>query len=350
MYRQSEDLINLGAYAAGTGTAALNWLPWEQRLQFFGVLKSLAQDAHQFAAVCDQFVVLPDTRACVPLWDVLAGNNATPELAQRVFQNFLHVHHIHQHENPPSKPIGVDLPALQRYAASRHVPQMRVAFALLLFVDEAAAMETAQTVFDDDKAADGLRADALRVVLIASPRKAARATAVSALSRHNLALGEPALAYLALGESGVQSLSGGEFQFAKRFSQHASARNEKDELPKELTADHVRPFLSSQDDDVAAATAYLLALLGEPAGLDRLIAHWRGAGAKSQVWNKLLYEAIAASDDARHVPLLEEIYRSLAERPYEVRELYWAIRSMHGPEVLKLRKRIRDEVGMDNLR
>ena len=33
-----------------------------------------------------------------------------------------------------------------------------------------------------------------------------------------------------------------------------------------------------------------------------------------------------------------------------IRDFYWAIRNMNGPEILALRKRIRDDVGMDNLR
>lgn len=34
---------------------------------------------------------------------------------------------------------------------------------------------------------------------------------------------------------------------------------------------------------------------------------------------------------------------------YGLREFHWAIRAMSGDRVLKLRKRIRDEVGMENL-
>jgi hypothetical protein len=33
-----------------------------------------------------------------------------------------------------------------------------------------------------------------------------------------------------------------------------------------------------------------------------------------------------------------------------MREFYWTIRSMHGPEILKLRKKIRDEIGIEQLR
>jgi hypothetical protein len=33
-----------------------------------------------------------------------------------------------------------------------------------------------------------------------------------------------------------------------------------------------------------------------------------------------------------------------------LREFYWTIRDMSDPNVIKLRKQIRDEVGMDHLR
>ena len=107
------------------------------------------------------------------------------------------------------------------------------------------------------------------------------------------------------------------------------------------------------DDDAVAQAAYLLAMLDKPEGMDRLISRWRKARQShdGEQWEKLVVEAIATSDAPRFVPLIEEIYRAMgSERSYEVRNLYWTIRSMHGPEILKLRKKIRDEVGMDQLR
>ena len=53
-------------------------------------------------------------------------------------------------------------------------------------------------------------------------------------------------------------------------------------------------------------------------------------------------------DDDSQTPILAEIYKK--QRDWQHREFYWTIRSMHGPAVLQLRKQIRDEVGMDNLR
>jgi hypothetical protein len=124
-------------------------------------------------------------------------------------------------------------------------------------------------------------------------------------------------------------------------------------LPKGLTVELLQPYLAGPDEELAAFAAHLMALLGDSSGMDRLIAHWRheAAGHGGHAWQKLVYEAIAAGNDPRFVPVLEEIFRSIQKNnPYAIREFYWSIRSMTGPEILKLRKTIRDEVGMDQLR
>jgi len=49
--------------------------------------------------------------------------------------------------------------------------------------------------------------------------------------------------------------------------------------------------------------------------------------------------------------VLTEIYRTFEKnQTWEISPFYWTIRSMHGPQVLKVRKQIRDEVGMEQLR
>ena len=52
-------------------------------------------------------------------------------------------------------------------------------------------------------------------------------------------------------------------------------------------------------------------------------------------------------DDSSQIPVLRRIYAGLGQ--YEVSEFYWTIRIMTGPEMLKFRKQIRDEVGMSQL-
>jgi hypothetical protein len=106
--------------------------------------------------------------------------------------------------------------------------------------------------------------------------------------------------------------------------------------------------LRHADPKVAAYAGYLLALLGDPQGLDKLIAYWREQGRSQDSLTQLVYRAIAALDDARQLPLLEKIYQQLSE--YEVRDFYWTIRAMSGTEIVKFRQRIRNQVGAEKLR
>ena len=79
-----------------------------------------------------------------------------------------------------------------------------------------------------------------------------------------------------------------------------------------------------------------------------LIQYWREHQATDKAWQRLVYRAIAALNDDEQTPVLEDIYHS--HERYEMRELYWTIRGMTGPKALELRKQMRKEVGMENLR
>jgi hypothetical protein len=94
---------------------------------------------------------------------------------------------------------------------------------------------------------------------------------------------------------------------------------------------------------------YLLALMGDRSGMDSLLDYWRN-NREDQSAQRLVYRAAAALRADDMVPVLEEIYAGYAKQPYYVREFYWTIRLIGGEGALKLRKRIRDEVGMQQLR
>ena len=59
----------------------------------------------------------------------------------------------------------------------------------------------------------------------------------------------------------------------------------------------------------------------------------------------LVYRAIAALDDDAQTPVLEEIFKTYESQTWEMRKFYWTIRSMHGKQILALRKTIRDKMG-----
>ena len=118
------------------------------------------------------------------------------------------------------------------------------------------------------------------------------------------------------------------------------------ELPEALTADRVRPFLSSSDPEIAAGAAYLMVLTGDRARLAPLVAAWRASKGDPQL-GQALAQAVAAIGDDENVGFVREVYESFDadERDYRAAGLYRGIRGMDGPKARQLRKRMRQEVG-----
>jgi hypothetical protein len=103
----------------------------------------------------------------------------------------------------------------------------------------------------------------------------------------------------------------------------------------------------SEDPETAAYAGYLLALLGEPEGIEPLLRYWQSQ--ESDQGTRLVYRAIASLNDPQYLSHLREIYSQM-ESTYAIREFYWTIRIMSGPEILQFRKQVRDNVGMTNLK
>ena len=117
-----------------------------------------------------------------------------------------------------------------------------------------------------------------------------------------------------------------------------------------VSAEMLEPLMQSSDAEDVVCAGYLLCLLGKKEGLPPLLASWEVQ--KNDRWNKtteLLYRAIATLDDDSQTPVLEQIYKRFGKNNYYIRGFYWTIRVMHGPNILKLRKTIRDEIGMPQL-
>ena len=79
-------------------------------------------------------------------------------------------------------------------------------------------------------------------------------------------------------------------------------------------------------------------------GLPPLLAYWESQSSTIAGTTRptLVYRAIATLDDDSQTPILEQMYKSFAKSQYEAKQFYWIIRVMHGPNILKLRKTIRD--------
>jgi hypothetical protein len=201
-----------------------------------------------------------------------------------------------------------------------------------------------------------LRRDAFQVWLLGKPRSELPAAAIEALTHADAGARRAAVAVLAgrdaswLGEfrDGHLSLGGDSIMVTD------AGINENRPFvpapPDGLTADAVRPFLADADPSTAAAAGYLLTLFGDAAGFDLLVRYWRTRAPHDDFWTRLVCRAVTALGDDVRVAILEEAYRGLGDTHLTVREFYWTIRALEGPNALRLRKLIRDEVGMNNLR
>ena len=108
-------------------------------------------------------------------------------------------------------------------------------------------------------------------------------------------------------------------------------------------------MVKDEDKPVAGMHGCMLCLFGDHSGLDPLVAHSRAHPDDSEV-RRLVYRAVATLGDDNLTPLLHELYNSMGEeKQHYAREFYWTIRGIKGEKILKLRKQIRDEVGMEQL-
>ncbi len=131
---------------------------------------------------------------------------------------------------------------------------------------------------------------------------------------------------------------------------HASGQPITVSAPANLPTEPLAQLLTNPDAKLAAMAGYLLAISGSRDGFRTLESYWRGQAHAGDAWRKLMYRAITSLNDDALTPILEEIYGGMEKQAYEMREFYWTIRGMTGPNALALRKRVRDEVGMESLR
>ena len=125
-------------------------------------------------------------------------------------------------------------------------------------------------------------------------------------------------------------------------------------LPPGIDIAAIKSLLTDENEGIAAYAGYFAVLLGDAAGMEPLLKYWqkiKGKGINREDSEEtitiLVYRAIGVLDDPQYIPVLQEIYGKMQE--YEVRDFYWSIRTMTGPEILSLRKEIRDTHGMANL-
>ncbi|MDP6355121.1 MAG: hypothetical protein QF473_08480 [Planctomycetota bacterium] len=215
------------------------------------------------------------------------------------------------------------------------------------------AHRLAEAIREDTGNSPQLRWDALRVLLACAPSAEARKFAIKTLKVDDQQDVATAVRFLVNGVSGIRLLRK---KIRLNLSSYPSDPTVKQvgkmivpEPPPGLQVGDVQHLLKHTDVEVAALAGYLAAIMGDAAGLAPLRRHWEVDKVKYGV-DTLMYRAIAVINDPRWIPVLEEIYEQYDHDDYEIRDMYWTIRIMTGPVILKLRKRIRTEVGAERLR
>lgn len=332
----------------------LIWLPVDERQQTSERLLSLATEPDQQAAIVEIMAIHSDAASITRLWSLLSRPDAKPQLASAVHSALRTCYVGENYYNPQQ----LSLPERKRIVAeirpkAEAGPELQrtVAMALLLPLDASAALTVAKATRADPAAGEWLHLDAAQIQLLALPQDRGISEAVSMMSGKEPAMRKVALPYLVGWDHRLQQLRGSIYI---SYSRSSRSRNDDDgkpmlpDYPKGLDAKVLSTIMEAGEEDQRPMAAYLLALQKDRKALDSLIAYWRGH-ADSQ-WRELTYRAIAVSNDDSLTPVLEEIYRTFQSTDYYVRDFYWTIRAMQGPNILKLRKQIRQDVGMDRLR
>jgi len=323
-----------------------------------------------------------DPRAADLLWELLADANVTSPLGARIESGMLSLYGIEgwnyfgdQFASPAffwRERRGIEdwnnsqgnqfwaVKIMRRELARAAKPrvakgsdiQRRVALALLTYADRDEAAEAAENLQADATVRIDVRDEAFVLLLALAPRLRAEEIAAATLSGKYTAKArqKAALAYFVHGpEQRHQRPDGIVFQLDRE--QVVSSRSGVPIVPKPpsgLEVSQLLPLLHDVEWEVSGEAGYLLTLLGESQGLNPLLQYVDSQENTDRSLQRLAYRAIAALDDSSQIPRLKKIYAGLQQQ--EKMEFYWTIRIMTGPEILKVRKQIRDEVGIGQIR
>jgi hypothetical protein len=374
--RKSDALATLVAAArrrpdyVGEASQALPWLHRAERLELFGTLLAANPGSDQFSQMAEQLVAVRDTRAVGPLWSLTTRGELDPHTLYTIHHALSRAYFGSRADSQgkiPKAERGRVVADVRPRALSGPEWQRVVALGLLVTAAPEDAAAAARSIINDPKAPPDLRRDAFHVLLISLDVAGSQQEAVKALRGSEASFQKLALLFLIGDSSGLGSLREGIYlnpdtpAYAGLTQGRSVDGNTLSEpipkLPKEVTAELLRPLLLAPDPELAALVGFAAALTGEPAGLGPLLAYWRKQRAKDPSWSKRAYQAIAEVADDSQVTVLEQIYASAqtagaapgTDRSI-IKELYWTIRGMEGANARRLRKRIRDEVGMPFLR
>ncbi|HLA83809.1 MAG TPA: HEAT repeat domain-containing protein, partial [Thermoguttaceae bacterium] len=332
----------------------LPWLPAASHASLFEQLVETADDQVEFSALLEELTKTSGRRSTAVFWKLLGKKDLPEYMASMVQHSFLQAYLGNNYYNPDQ--AGEDAKRVARRDARHWIDkgndlQRTVAFTLLARVESDEAMTLAKKMIADKSLSEGRRRDVFRVMLMETNNKDREKAATLALdaAEKDSTLRQIALAYLAGDTTAVQMGSSGFPLFGfMHYEGFSTGQPIVPKPPRGLKPAKVRAWMKDADPKTAAYAAYLRAVSKRRDGLEALLKHWNSREKHEWEENRLVFRAIAALNDSTKIEELRKIYKETDQ--WRMREFYWTIRAMSGAKILELRKQIRDEAGMGNLR
>jgi hypothetical protein len=333
------------------------WLVWPQRETLFRQLDALATTDEERDVLVEAMNEVPDRRMAELYWTLLGrehvGRSVVSTIEYGLRQAYLGSRYYDEDSITPRMRREAR-EALVPHANKGRAIERLVAINLLFKIAADDALQAARALLDDNSADADLRRDAFQITLVAQEAGERIQTAIETLRGDDPGRRLVAIKFLAMGTQALRYLPATEFWIdVEETVSGADPFGSADkpiipEPPRRLKAEDVRPFLNDPDEEMAAYSGYLLALFGEREGLGVLLRYWRSRPEPDESLDRLVYRAIAVTDDPQYIPLLRGILQRLDEG--NASEFYWTIRIMGGPEILQFRKEVRAKYGIEHLR
>ena len=353
-YKMLLETMPAQSVTAAQGAAhVLPWLPWSKRRELFQTLRKVIGDSDQLAPLIRALNQTPDRRAADVLWEIVDGSELTENLADVLVDGLQTAYGGRSRDlsNLPKEAGRAAAAAARQRTTDGGDLRRLVGLSMMHRFDIEAAATAARAIVDDIALSAPLRLDAYKVLLgslsVVERQKVVQEAIVGAdVQRKKIALG-----VLVFEGNDLVTVRGIDFPNSVNANLSFSSSNGQIIVPKAprgITVEQILPLLADSDQETAAKAAYLLALLCDGRGLNELVTYWREYKSTDAAWSRLVYRAVSVMDDSSHIDILERIYTQLNR--WSTGDFYWTIRGMTGGAILALRKRIRQEVGMEALR
>ena len=333
----------------------LHWLPYESRTDLYFQLTADDEFKDSFGSVLTNYTKVKNPGTAQNIWKLinrnsLGGSEALDALNKAYFGDVGRYQGL--------KEQGVEKQTILNAVADAKLllddpdPKKNVIALAFLYDTGHESVVTLSKNIAKSTGNSEVRQMALRVALLIQEDDA-EALAIEFLKTVEDKSVGMLLRYLCLGKDTLQRLPGNdEFYFYGRDRNHYSSPSSVKVIvpkpPEGLQSSDIERLVDHKDLGTRGLVNYLQVLMKESKEIDTLLEYF--AENDSDEVAKLVYQAISVIDDDKLSSHLDEIYEQHAkDSNWFAGPFYWTIRPMSGQNVLKLRSRMRREIGLENL-